>query len=46
VHGTSLHDLPNAASLRNLVISTDQVLPLAYAVFASWDVVIDDDILE
>ncbi len=43
LHGSTLENLRGADSLRGAVIGSDQVLPLAFPVFAALGIVVDDD---
>lgn len=43
LHGSTVENIRGADSLRGAVIGSDQVLPLAFPVFAALGIVVDDD---
>jgi uncharacterized protein YjbI with pentapeptide repeats len=45
LHGSTFEGVQGADALRNLVIGSDQVVPLAFPVFGALSIVVDDDYL-
>jgi uncharacterized protein YjbI with pentapeptide repeats len=43
LHGSSFEGIKGAEALRGTIISSQQALPLAFQLLASWDITVDDD---
>ncbi len=43
LHGSTVDNVRGADSLRGVVIGSDQVVPIAFPVFAAMGIVVDDD---